>query len=75
MVWKGLKRGTTFSIYVSSNSSWSLNENSENLLCLNSEKFLLGTSNLAETWTKDFSLHLVTNSTLGKDFEIQLGIC
>jgi hypothetical protein len=42
---KGLKRGTTFSIEISSYSKWILNENSENLLILNlnriwSESFL-----------------------------------
>jgi hypothetical protein len=30
--------------------------------------------NLNETWTRDLYLPLVTNSTLGKEFEVQLGI-
>jgi hypothetical protein len=34
-------------------------------------EFLLGTSNLNETWTRDFYLHLVTNSTHDEEFEIQ----
>jgi hypothetical protein len=32
--------------------------------------FLLETLNLDETWTRDFYLHLVTNSTLGKEFKV-----
>jgi hypothetical protein len=27
--------------------------------------------NLDETWKRDLYLHLVTNSTLGKEFEVQ----
>jgi hypothetical protein len=34
-------------------------------------EFLLGTSNLNEIWTNDFCLYLVTNSTHGKEFEVQ----
>jgi hypothetical protein len=33
-------------------------------------EFLLGTSNLDKTWTKDFCLHLVTNSTYDEEFEV-----
>jgi hypothetical protein len=33
--------------------------------------FLLGTSNLDETWTRDLYLHLVTNSTHDEEFEVQ----
>jgi hypothetical protein len=33
-------------------------------------EFHLGTSNFDETWTKDLWLHLVTKSTLGKEFEV-----
>jgi hypothetical protein len=34
-------------------------------------RFLLETSNLDEAWAKDSCLHLVTNSTQVKEFEVQ----
>jgi hypothetical protein len=34
-------------------------------------EFLLGTSNFDKTWSRDLYLHLVINSTLGKEFEVQ----
>jgi hypothetical protein len=33
--------------------------------------FLLGTANLDETWTGDFYLYLLINSTHGKEFKVQ----
>jgi hypothetical protein len=66
MFLKGLKRGKTFSIKTSSDSNWLLNENSENLYGLNLNIISSWASNLDETWTKDFYLYLVTNSTLGE---------
>jgi hypothetical protein len=69
MALKDLRRGTTFSIEMSSDSKCILSENS--VWAKNLIEFLLGTSNLDEIWKRLLYLHLLTNSTLGEEFEIQ----
>jgi hypothetical protein len=75
MVLKDLMRGTNFSIGISSNSKWILNENYEKLLCLKFNRicynFNLKSSNCVETWTRELYLNLVTNSIHGEEFQVQ----
>jgi hypothetical protein len=73
---KVLKKGTTFSIGTSSDLKLISNKKLEKLLGLKIQKnfleFLLETSNWDQIWTRYLYLHLVTNSTHGEEFEVQI---
>jgi hypothetical protein len=74
MVLKRLKKGTIFSMKTSSKSMWILNENSEKFLGLNLKRtwcnFFSGLQNFMKLGQETYP-YLVTNSTHGKEFEVQ----
>jgi hypothetical protein len=70
MVVKDLKKGTMFFIVSSSDSKWISNEKSEKLLGLEFNRISSWNFNLNEIWTRYLYLHLVSNSTQVKEFEV-----